>query len=266
MLTIPHASFSPESPLPPGVDYIKGQLEEGGDTGYKHWQLLVHFIRKVRLRAVRDAFGNYHAEPTRSAAASDYVWKEDTRVAGTQFEKGELPIQRSKEKDWDKIRDSAIRGALEEVPSDIFVRCYNQLSRIRNDNLKPVAQERTCFVFWGATGTGKSRRAWDEASLQAYPKDPNTKWWCGYQNHENVVIDEFRGSISISHLLRWLDRYPVIVETKGGALPLSARTVWITSNVSPRNWYPDLDYETTQALLRRLKITQFFPDGSTAEE
>lgn len=127
--------------------------------------------------------------------------------------------------------------------------------------------ERTIHVFWGKTGSGKSRRAWEEAGkktrlltsgLDAYPKDPNTKFWDGYRGHSRVVIDEFRGSISISHILRWFDRYPVIVEIKGSATVFSASTIWITSNISPECWYPEIDEETKQALLRRLNITEFY--------
>jgi len=117
--------------------------------------------------------------------------------------------------------------------------------------------ERTCYVYWGVTGAGKSRRAWDEASLSAYPKSPSTKFWDGYVGQEHVVLDEFRGEIGISHLLRWLDRYPVTVETKGSAVVLSARRIWITSNISPRDWYPNLDEATMDALLRRLEVTHF---------
>jgi len=113
------------------------------------------------------------------------------------------------------------------------------------------------LVFWGRTGTGKSHRAWDQAGAQAYVKDPRTKWWCGYRGQENVIIDEFRGVIDISHLLRWLDRYPVLVEVKGGSRPLCARKFWITSNLDPREWYPGLDADTLAALLRRLNITHF---------
>jgi hypothetical protein len=112
-------------------------------------------------------------------------------------------------------------------------------------------------VYWGHTGTGKSRRAWDEAGIGAYPKDPRSKFWDGYRNHEHVVIDEFRGGIDISHILRWFDRYPVVVEVKGSSVVLSATHIWITSNIDPRQWYPELDEETLAALLRRLDITNF---------
>jgi len=74
-----------------------------------------------------------------------------------------------------------------------------------------------------------------------------------------VVIDEFRGAISISHILRWFDRYPVLVEIKGSATVLKAKTIWITSNLHPRDWYPTLDEQTQAALLRRLTVV-LFPD------
>lgn len=123
--------------------------------------------------------------------------------------------------------------------------------------MAPVAVERTVHVFWGGTGLGKSRRAWDEAGLDAYPKDPRTKFWDGYRGQHHVVIDEFRGGIDVAHLLRWFDRYPVVVEVKGAATVLKATTIWVTSNLDPRSWYPDLDDETRNALLRRLTITHF---------
>jgi len=117
--------------------------------------------------------------------------------------------------------------------------------------------ERRCFVYWGNTGTGKSRSAWASAGMEAYPKIPTSKFWDGYAGHEHVVIDEFRGGIDIAHVLRWFDRYPVIVETKGAAVVLRAKTIWITSNLHPRDWYPTLDYLSYQALERRLEITEF---------
>lgn len=106
-------------------------------------------------------------------------------------------------------------------------------------------------------GTGKSRRAWEEAGLEAYSKDPRSKFWDGYQGEKNVIVDEFRGGIDISHILRWTDRYPVRVEIKGASRPLEAERLWFTSNVDPRMWYPELDQATIDALIRRINIVHF---------
>lgn len=256
ILTIPHASFTPY--LPPQCQYIIGQLE-CGDGGYLHWQVVVGFKRKQSLNGVRGVFGEWHAELTRSGAALDYVWKSDTRVDGTQFELGSKPMDRASPTDWAAVRSIAQSGNLDDpnLPADVYIRCYNQLRRIATDYAKPLSVERLCFVFWGGTGTGKSRRAWEEAGEAAYPKDPRTKWFCGYRSQSNIVIDEFRGAIDIAHLLRWLDRYPVSVETKGGSVPLLATKWWITSNLHPREWYPLLDQATYAALERRITIVDF---------
>lgn len=199
---------------------------------------------------------NGHYELTHSARAEAYVWKDETAVQGTRFEFGRRKSKRNDKSDWDAIRISAQAGKLDEVPSDIYIRYYNQLNSISNAFLQPVAVERHCRVYWGPTGTGKSRRAWQEAEVSAYAKDPRTKFWCGYQQQTNVVIDEFRGGIDIAHLLRWIDRYPVRVEVKGGSRPLVAVNFWITSNLHPEQWYPDLDRDTFSALLRRLTIEE----------
>lgn len=148
-------------------------------------------------------------------------------------------------------------GTLEAIPARIRVISYRTLRSIAADFDKPVAILRTVFVFWGPTATGKSRRAWLEAGDDAYCKDPRSKFWCGYQSEKNVIIDEFRGGIDIAHLLRWFDRYPVRVEIKGSSVPLVGSTIWITSNLSPDFWYPEVDEATRLALMRRLTITEF---------
>lgn len=239
------------------VIYVKGQLEEG-EGGFLHWQFVIITRRQVRsIQLKRYLPVGIHIEPTRSDAARSYVWKEDTRVADTQFEFGAQPVRRNCSTDWDAIRRDAKEGRLDEIPAQVYVAHYRSLKQIEKDHLRPQALARIIYVYWGVTGAGKSLRAWTEAGFDSYPKDPCTKFWDGYSGHKNVVIDEFRGVISISHLLRWFDRYPVIVETKGGSTVFKAESIWVTSNLSPSEWYPQLDEETTRALLRRLTIVHF---------
>lgn len=255
ILTIQQHLFTPWQP--PGVQYIKGQLESGEESNYLHWQLFVVLERQQRLAAVKRIFGeSVHAEPTKSSAAESYVWKEETSVAGTRFELGTRKPNRNNSKDWEAIKQQAIEGKFDEIPPDIFVRNYHSLKRISVDHARPISRKVRTRVFVGCTGTGKSYTAWSEAGLDAYPKDPLTKFWDGYQGHQNVVVDEFRGVVSISHLLRWLDDYPMLVEIKGSATVLKAQQFWFTSNLHPRQWYPDLDETTMQALLRRLEIVE----------
>ena len=203
--------------------YLKGQRELGRG-GLDHWQFLAVFSKKVTLSAVKLLFcKEAHAEPSRSDAANEYVWKEDTRVPNTQFEHGALPISRARKADWDKVKSDAEAGKFDDIPADILIRHYGNIKRLRVDailpNFRPAVK---VHVFWGVSGTGKTRRAWHEAgdTADVFIKDPNTKWWDGYRGQKKVIIDEFTGLISIGHLLRWIDRYPVIAEVKGYSLPL----------------------------------------------
>ena len=191
ILTIPHHCFTPYHP--PGVKFIRGQLERG-DGGFLHWQLLVGLEAKRTLRQVKEIFGREcHAELSRSSAANDYVWKEATAVDNTQFEFGALSFRRNEKKDWESVWERAKEGNLDAIPADVRVVSYRTLRAIASDHAKPVGMVRSVEVFWGATGTGKSRRAWEEAGEEAYCKDPRSKFWDGYQSQNHVVIDEFRG-------------------------------------------------------------------------
>lgn len=138
---------------------------------------MVNFKRKVRVGGVRKIFGDWHAEAGKSNATLDYVWKEETRIEGTQFELGTIPRKRGTEANWDTVRDLAKSGKFEDIPSDIYIRYfyfyfrfYGNLHKIAVDHLQPAPIERKIYCFWGSTGTGKSRRAWEEAGVSAYPK------------------------------------------------------------------------------------------------
>lgn len=76
-------SFSPD------LVWLKGQCEVGTTTGYHHWQMVCSFSKKKSLRQVKEIFGDQvHAELCRSAAADAYVWKDDTAIVESRFEKG----------------------------------------------------------------------------------------------------------------------------------------------------------------------------------
>jgi len=264
LLTIPVEHLPNEPELSGDIVYLKGQQERGEETGLLHWQLLVVFSKKLRLRGVKSHFcPQAHCEPSRSVAANDYVWKEDTRVPDTQFEHGALPISRARSTDWDRVYDDAIIGNIENIPKDILIRNYSAIKRIGVDNAKPPFRpDITVNIYWGNSGVGKSRRAWHEAGSvnDVFIKNPNTKWWDGYRGQSTVIIDEFVGRIDISYILKWLDRYPEMVEIKGYSTPLLATRFFFTSNVNPRNWYPDINEQQLAGLMRRVRIEEMVFD------
>lgn len=255
LVTVPENDYAPCNELPDFANWIVGQLEIGKSNGFRHWQICVALKKKGTPTSCRKLFGGRaHAELSRSEHAAEYCRKSDTAVDGSQFEFGAKPFRRNSKTDWEAVWTSAVAGDLLAIPANVRVVSYRTLRAIAADHDKPEAIVRKCIVYWGPTGVGKSRRAWDESGLDAYCKDPRSKFWCGYQGQRNVILDEFRGGIDIAHMLRWLDRYPCRVEIKGSSVPLCATNFWITSNLDPDDWYKEVDYQTMDALKRRLEI------------
>jgi len=92
LLTIPRNDWCPQAPYHPAIAYIKGQAEVGAG-GFEHWQVLVCLAKKTRLAGIKQLFTpTTHAEPAKSEAADQYVWKEATRVPDTQFTYGTTRI------------------------------------------------------------------------------------------------------------------------------------------------------------------------------
>lgn len=160
LLTVPHPStcfdgLLERGELPTGVVWIRGQLEQGEQTDYLHYQAVAAFDTKKSLAAVKGVFGRTcHAELSRSEAAEAYVHKEDTRV-GEPFEFGAKPIRRNSRTDWESVWTAAKSGDLSSVPANIRVVSYHALRAIHSDHAVPGFIDRSVTVYYGCTGSGK---------------------------------------------------------------------------------------------------------------
>jgi len=95
--------------------WLKGQEEICPTTSRHHFQVLAGFSRAVRLPHVQRHVGAGHWEATRSAAADDYVHKDDTAVPDTRFELGRKSFRRNNACDWAAVVESAKAGDLSLV-------------------------------------------------------------------------------------------------------------------------------------------------------
>lgn len=113
------------------------------------------------------------------------------------------------------------------------------------------------YFYWGPPGTGKSRRAAEEAAetgLDTYYK-PRGDWWDGYCGQGNVIMDDFYGWIKYDDLLKICDRYPYSVPIKGGYEIFITKNIWITSNVPIDLLYKFPGYDPA-AIIRRCTLIE----------
>jgi hypothetical protein len=179
------------------------------------------------------------------------------RKEGDVFEYGTLPERRSGSRSDLSALYSAIRAgkSKREIIEEHFA-AYSRATRAANEAFVLFAPGRDwtpeTYVYWGSTGTGKTRRAYDEAGMDPYIH-PGGMWFDGYSGHSAVIFDDFGGSeFKLTYLLKLLDRYPMRVPIKGGFVNWVPRKIFITSNYSVQDWYPHAKEEHKKALLRRI--------------
>lgn len=122
--------------------------------------------------------------------------------------------------------------------------------------------------YWGATATGKTRAAFEEATAISEPwiSSRNLRWWDGYTGQKCVIIDDMRGDFCTFHeMLRILDIYPLRLEIKGGSVAAAYTNVWITSAYPPDKIWQSI--EDKEQLLRRIhEIKEFRGHGDAPAE
>lgn len=242
--------------------WLIGQKEQCPTTNRQHWQVVAHFNKRRTIRQVQNLFpNNPHVELSNGPAANEYVHKDDTYVEGTRFELGSKPLSRNSRTDWDAVRRFAQNGQFDEIPSDVYIRYRGNLRAIHIESTRPpFRNDIVVKVYYGPPGTGKTTRAIQEAEATGEPyyiKNSRTKWWDGYQGELNVIFDEFSGdSIDVDYCKRWWDKFPCLVEVKGGTVVLRATRIWITSNIHPDFWFRQVDEVHRLAIKRRISVIE----------
>lgn len=175
---------------------------------------------------------------------------------------GERPAQ-GKRADLTEMKDRVANG--ESVDNIVMEDplAYHQYGRTLN-RIEDIALRKRKRDFmtegewiWGPTGTGKSKRAFEEFSPETHYVVPNDNgWWDGYTGQETVIIDDFRGDITYHELLTLVDRYPKTVKRRNREpAPFLARKLIITSALPPEEVYRNLSVrDGLEQLKRRFKI------------
>lgn len=258
--------------------YYCFQEEIAPSTGTRHFQCFFAYKEAISFSSMRRKLfvlsgeeTQPHIEKAKGSAKQnrDYCSKTDTGVPGTFHEGGDMP-QQGIRSDLDRIGEllkegTSLETIADEMPSQMIrygrgIQALQQLVRC-----SPRTPETVPCVYWwfGPTGTGKSRRAFEEHK-DAYVK-MGGKWWDNYQGERTVIMDDFRPSFvpGFNYLLQLLDRYPMRVEGKGTSMNLSATTWIITCPSRPEVLWNGHTDEDIQQLLRRISmIEEFHPDGS----
>lgn len=230
--------------------YAVWQLEQGSTP---HLQGYVQLVKRARLSAMKKINAEAHWEPRKGTheQAKQYCTKEETRVEGP-WEYGEPTVTSGQRNDIKAAMKRTLEADEVQVADEhpeVWCKYYRALERYKRIKTQNRDFKTEVYIIYGEPGSGKSSYCMKQ-DPNAYWK-PKGPWWDGYSGQHTVVIDEFYGWLPYDFLNRLLDRYPLIVETKGGAVNFVSKVIYITSNKHPIEWYQQGD-TAYKALSRRV--------------
>lgn len=256
--------------------FFAGQREIAPDTGTEHFQGLLVLSKRARLTWLKN---NVNAEAHWGAMrgtirqALAYCTKEESRKPEYQpITWGEEPENaQGQRNDLNAVKMLIDSGASEtRVAEEHFaawVQHYRGFREYKRMKVTPRDWTTEVWIIIGPTGTGKSKMANEHSPVaDTYYKQAHSDWWDGYDGQPTVVLDDFYGWLRFDDMLRLMDRYPMLVQTKGGQTNFLARTLLITSNTLPRSWYPKVSASTArfEAFYRRVTKWVFIPQQNVS--
>nr|WNA17362.1 replication-associated protein [Cyclovirus sp.]WNA17364.1 replication-associated protein [Cyclovirus sp.]WNA17366.1 replication-associated protein [Cyclovirus sp.] len=234
------------------------------DTGCPHLQGFASLAKPQRFLAIKGKINKrMHIEKAMGSDSENQVY---CSKSGEYFEKGSPSQGAGQRTDLQSLLETISGGErnikrIAELHPACYIRYYRGIRSWLNLTHPIEARNFKTEVsyYWGPPGTGKSRRAHDEAERiqpeSVYYK-PRGEWWDGYMQQTSVIIDDFYGWIKYDELLKICDRYPHKVPIKGGYEEFTSKHIFITSNVDVPDLYKFVGYNTA-ALDRRITNKEY---------
>ena len=237
------------------MEFIVVGKEAAPTTGLIHYHALVIFKTNFYKRDIHYFdFNNIHPniEPVKGSAekAYEYVIKngdfwqsslnyftqKESQAIQERIKKNKLLLTGDILKEFEDGKISSV---------DLIRASKIRSIKVQLDSNMNKRQAPLVMWFYGATGSGKTRKALEiaeELKLRIWISNDNLKWFDGYCGQEVAVLDDIRKDIlpTWAFLLRILDRYPLIVQIKGGFVRWVPRIIMITCPVPPEDcfkWY-----------------------------
>lgn len=262
-------------------------MEKGEETHREHFQIYVEFDKNTAktMAGIKRALGaGAHIEERRGTPkqAAGYCMKGEFHADEPDFDYAvfyDQPHSTWLGKKYGQINEQGARNDLNAVAEamrngqltvdeiiDTQPTLYHQYGRTLEKIQARVNLNRRrdfmteCFWYWGETGVGKTRRVYEEVGDQdLFVLNTEDKgWWDGYAGQPNVLIDDFRGEIRFSTLLKLCDRYPYSVPRRNlPPVPFLSRRIYVTSCSPPDRVYYNIDANDTIAqLTRRITVVK----------
>lgn len=255
--------------------------DEIGENKTYHTHLYIQFKNARNFQTIKNKFQEAHIENAKGTAQEnrEYIRKEgkylnsdkkSTNLIDTFEEFGQMPDELKGERtDLKELYNSIENGYSnnEIMQNDLkFMFQIDKIEKVRtsifNDKYKNEYRILEVNYIWGETGTGKTRYVMEKYGYnQVYRVTDYDHPFDGYKWEDVILFDEFRSSLIIADMLKYLDGYPVELPCRYSNKNASYTKVYIISNIILEKQFigeQQYEQETYNAFIRRLNNIMYF--------
>lgn len=240
--------------------FIMGE-EKAPTTGHIHYQAYIELNKRFRLKGLKKLLKvkDVHCQASLGTPQQniDYCSKDGkvttfgTPAKQTQGARTDVYALYQHFKDG-KTEAEALDAGQHIATMARYQKFVNKLQL----HFTPARSETTeLYIYHGPTHTGKSHAAYEESKEmgEVYFKPVDSNWWDGYHGQPCVIIEDFRGELALSTMLRLADKYPMRVPVKGGYMQFNSKRIYITSNTDIDEWFntSQKGYDASMAAFKR---------------
>lgn len=249
--------------------------DEIGEQGTLHTHLYLAFRNAAEFSMIQERFYGAHVEIARGSHHEnrDYIrkegkWQEDakheTNLPDTFEESGELPPEPERnQKQTEAIMEMVANGAtnaeiLREYPTAMTRLSHIEQARqtLNEDKYRDEWRELTVTYLYGDTGTGKTRSVMEHYGYRNVYRITNYDHpFDNYKGEKVIVFEEFRSSLPVADMLKYLDGYPVMLPCRYADKVACFDKVYIISNIPLEQQYLGVQHNeptTYKAFCRRI--------------
>lgn len=246
-------------------DYFVFSLERGLETGYKHYQLYLENDNPISFSTLKNIFPYAHIESREGSKlqAYQYCTKSETHYKGPwefgvrpNFEE-EITTPRSKKEKMmlDVLDGKNDKYLMITYPTIFSKKLVDEWRSISGINLYQENRNVVCTYIFGATGVGKSsyvRRKYSSSDIYVV-SDYDRAPFDNYNGQKVIVFEEYRSNFPLSLFLQYLDIYPLLLPARYANRQALYDRVYIISNWTLEQQYPNCNRDDILALYRRIK-------------
>ena len=203
--------------------------------------------------------------------------KSDTSVEGTFEEFGDLPTERQGARNdlddlYSMIKEGMTDYEILEQGSG-YMLSLDAITRTRQiivqERYKSDFRNLDITYIWGDTGTGKTRGVMEgHGYLNVFRVTDYQHPFDNYSGQDVVLFDDFRSSLPLTDMLKYLDGYPLELPCRYANKFACFTKVYLISNNPLTYQYQNIqrdDYDSWLAFLRRINRVKHYAGGKIEE-